>query len=103
MHAPEQHTDSGKFIPPPACVLASTDWELDQEINNTPREQVPPTCLTNKSFVPNHLRTRIISGSHTAIATGHPHLRMTQDAQKIACGEALASVHIPYPKVKADS
>ena len=71
--------DTPEPIVPSTCIVAPIRWDLEREIlEASAQDPQPPECPPNRVYVPNSLRSRLITWAHTSLGTGHPGTTRTQ-------------------------
>lgn len=66
-------------ILPPTCFIKALTWEIDELIATMAPHQIPEECPEGRTFVPTHLRSRLITWAHAASHTRDPGIQHTHD------------------------
>ncbi|KAI2646312.1 Transposon Tf2-6 polyprotein [Labeo rohita] len=78
IHEPDRSTTSPETILPASVILAPVAWDIMTEITEGHAQDPPPTnCPGNLTYVPAHLRSRVLSEVHSSPSSGHPGIEAT--------------------------
>uniref|UniRef100_A0A8C1PHS1 Gypsy retrotransposon integrase-like protein 1 n=1 Tax=Cyprinus carpio TaxID=7962 RepID=A0A8C1PHS1_CYPCA len=78
LHAPEEDIEEPETILPTKLVVSPIQWDLDDQIQELSQNMpVPPECPADKTYVPEDLRTSLISSAHSSVGTSHPGISKT--------------------------
>ncbi|KAL0175542.1 hypothetical protein M9458_027872, partial [Cirrhinus mrigala] len=80
IHEPEHSAAPPETIIPTSVILAPVAWDIMTEITESHAQDPPPgDCPVNLTYVPAHLRTRVLSEVHSNPSSGHPGIEATID------------------------
>ncbi|KAL0188522.1 hypothetical protein M9458_015621 [Cirrhinus mrigala] len=78
MHEPDCATTPPETILPASVILAPVAWDIMTEITEGQAQDPPPIeCPENLTYVPVHLRSRVLSEVHSPPSSGHPGIEAT--------------------------
>lgn len=72
------HHETDENIIPEALLIALVQWDIMTEINQSNTQNPPPSdCPHDLTFVPEHLRERLLHQVHSTPSSGHPGITAT--------------------------
>ncbi|KAL0146514.1 hypothetical protein M9458_058145 [Cirrhinus mrigala] len=78
IHEPDHTPSPPETILPASVILAPVTWDIMTEITEGHAQDPPPVdCPTNLTYVPVHLRSRVLSEVHSTPSSGHPGIEAT--------------------------
>ncbi|KAL0199704.1 hypothetical protein M9458_002891, partial [Cirrhinus mrigala] len=80
IHEPDHSATPPETIVPTSVILAPVAWDIMTEITESHAQDPPPgDCPANLTYVPAHLRSRVLSEVHSNPSSGHPGIEATID------------------------
>ncbi|KAL0190943.1 hypothetical protein M9458_013641, partial [Cirrhinus mrigala] len=80
IHEPDHSATPPETIVPTSVILAPVAWDIMTEITESHAQDPPPgDCPANLTYVPAHLRSRVLSEVHFNPSSGHPGIEATID------------------------
>ncbi|KAL0193439.1 hypothetical protein M9458_011735 [Cirrhinus mrigala] len=78
IHEPDHTPTPPETILPASVILAPVTWDIMTENTEGHAQDPPPiNCPTNLTYVPVHLRSRVLSEVHSTPSSGHPGIEAT--------------------------
>ncbi|KAI2666686.1 Transposon Tf2-6 polyprotein [Labeo rohita] len=78
IHEPDHTTTPPETILPTSVILAPVTWDIMTEITEGQAQDPPPVdCPADLTYVPVHLRPRVLSEVHCTPSSGHPGIEAT--------------------------
>ncbi|KAI2666700.1 Transposon Tf2-6 polyprotein [Labeo rohita] len=78
MHKPDRSTTPPETILPASVILTPVAWDIMTEITEGhAQDPLPTECPENLTYVPTHLRSRVLSEVHSTPSSGHPGIEAT--------------------------